>query len=241
MPVTSRMLWAKRKRKAYAQPAYRAQKKATYTAPIVRPMSKFSSRTGFGNRKTIKMIYSEKFNLGGALLGAPSVYQFRLNSIYDPNYTGTGHQPTTHDQMALIFENYCVTDVRYKISMVNTENTVAGLVAIQVTDVVDAVGNITTLIEQGQCEWRPLGVLNGDYGVAVFTGQVDIPKLHGKPRAQYMDDAANISSFGASPVDLSYLNIYLSEASTGTAPVAICTIEMEFTVLMTGSAVVPQS
>jgi len=187
------------------------------------------------------MIYSEKFNLGGALLGAANVYQFRLNSIFDPNFTGTGHQPTTHDQLAVIFEEYTVTDVRYKLSAVNSSTAVAGLVAVQTADNFGVFTDITTLIEQGQCEWKQLGVLNGANTIVTFNGQVDLARVMGTTRSKYSDDANYTAVFGNSPTDIAYLNIYLSEASTGTAPTTIFQLEMEMTVLVRGSAQVPQS
>jgi len=240
MPVTKNMLMAKRKRKAQ-QNYSQSRKKATYSNPVTRPLTTISDRTGFGNRATVKMIYSEKFNLGGALLGAANVYQFRLNSIFDPNFTGSGHQPTTHDQLSVIFEEYTVTDVRYKISFVNSSTTVAGLVAIQTADNFNVFTDITTLIEQGQCEWKQLGVLNGHNSIVVMNGQVDNAKVMGVSRSKYADDAAYSATFGNSPADVSYLNVYLSEASTGTAPTTICQLEMEMSVIVKGSAPVPQS
>jgi len=217
------------------------KKKATYSAPVTRPVTTISSRTGLGNRKTVKMIYSEKFNLGGALLGAANVYQFRLNSIFDPNFTGGGHQPTTHDQLAVLFEEYTVTDVRYRISLINTSTTVAGLAAIQTSDNFNTFTDITTLIEQGQCEWKNLGVLNGSNMIVTFNGQVDLARVMGESRSKYADGANYTATFGNSPTDIAYLNVYLSEASTGTAPTCICLIEMEMNVICKGSAAVPQS
>jgi len=234
------MLMAKRKRKIQGNYAS-SRKKATYSSPVSRPLSTISSRTGFGNRQTVKMIYSEKFNLGGALLGAANVYQFRLNSIFDPNFTGTGHQPTTHDQLAVIFEEYTVTDVRYKLSAVNSSTAVAGLVAVQTADNFGVFTDITTLIEQGQCEWKQLGVLNGANTIVTFNGQVDLARVMGTTRSKYADDANYTAVFGNSPTDIAYLNVYLSEASTGTAPTTIFQLEMEMTVLVRGSAQVPQS
>jgi len=40
--------------------------------------------------------------------GVPTPYQWRCNSIYDPDYTGTGHQPYGHDQYAAIYNHYMV-------------------------------------------------------------------------------------------------------------------------------------
>jgi hypothetical protein len=40
--------------------------------------------------------------------GAINSYQFSCNGMYDPNITGTGHQPMYFDQMSAIYDHYTV-------------------------------------------------------------------------------------------------------------------------------------
>lgn len=40
--------------------------------------------------------------------GAPVQTVFRLNSLYDVDYTGLGHQPSGFDQLAALYDKYCV-------------------------------------------------------------------------------------------------------------------------------------
>lgn len=42
-------------------------------------------------------------------------YSFRLNSVFDPNVTGVGHQPRGHDQWATLYRRYLVHGCKYKI------------------------------------------------------------------------------------------------------------------------------
>jgi hypothetical protein len=44
--------------------------------------------------------------------GAVASYVFSCNGLYDPNITGTGHQPAGFDQMMLSYEHYTVTRAR---------------------------------------------------------------------------------------------------------------------------------
>lgn len=46
-------------------------------------------------------------------------YQFILNDIFDPNYTGTGHQPMGHDQLAYLYSAYRVLRFALKITIIN--------------------------------------------------------------------------------------------------------------------------
>jgi hypothetical protein len=47
--------------------------------------------------------------------GNANNYFFSANGIYDPNVTGTGHQPTGFDQMMLFYEQYTVVKSRITV------------------------------------------------------------------------------------------------------------------------------
>ena len=44
---------------------------------------------------------------------------FRGNSCFDPDYTGTGHQPRYFDQYAAVYQKYKVTASSCKVEMIN--------------------------------------------------------------------------------------------------------------------------
>lgn len=41
---------------------------------------------------------------------------YKLNSIFDPDHTGTGHQPQGHDQWALLYTHYRVDKVTFEVN-----------------------------------------------------------------------------------------------------------------------------
>lgn len=61
----------------------------------------------FPNSMKFNMRYVDLINIPNHNAGA-SPYVFRMNSIFDPNYTAVGHQPRFHDQVAAIYSKYCV-------------------------------------------------------------------------------------------------------------------------------------
>lgn len=48
---------------------------------------------------------------------------FRLNSLYDPDYTGTGHQPLGFDQWASVYDKYYVRRARIKVTELKDAST----------------------------------------------------------------------------------------------------------------------
>lgn len=69
-----------------------------------------SSRlTPFPRTKLVKHNYCDQINLpAGASAGFPVTWKFRANSTYDPDLTGTGHQPMFRDEMADKYQYYTV-------------------------------------------------------------------------------------------------------------------------------------
>lgn len=62
---------------------------------------------GFPDRLKTKLQYQDVVQLA-ASAGSPAVWQFRMNSLFDPDYSGTGHQPQWYDQLSAVYSNYKV-------------------------------------------------------------------------------------------------------------------------------------
>ncbi len=57
-----------------------------------------------------RMLYYEpNLSLSTPITGLPVTYIFTANGLYDPNITGSGHQPMGFDQMMALFDQYVVT------------------------------------------------------------------------------------------------------------------------------------
>lgn len=56
------------------------------------------------NSTMVKLNYTENIVLQVVALVPQTSYVFRINDLYDPNYTGTGHQSYFRDQMFTIYQ-----------------------------------------------------------------------------------------------------------------------------------------
>lgn len=62
--------------------------------------------------KNCKISYSDRYTLTSGTVGIFGNEQImRLNSLYDPDLSGTGHQPLYYDTMSLVYKRYKVTGV----------------------------------------------------------------------------------------------------------------------------------
>lgn len=121
-----------------------------------------------------------------------------LNSIYDPNRTGAGHQPQGYDQWALFYNRYRVDGC--KISSTWTNAPTAGS-----TVSILANNDATAILDPIVINESPLGYTKGMTagGPAVtISRNYDLAQLTGVTRAVYNADDRYSAPFGSSPTEV---------------------------------------
>lgn len=68
----------------------------------------------FVKGRITKMVYHDAFILNSTT-GILANQVFRAGSIFDPDFTGTGHQPRGHDQWAQLYHKYLVIGARISV------------------------------------------------------------------------------------------------------------------------------
>lgn len=83
---------------------------------------KFNNTVTLGKGFPKKMVVTHKYvDLISmtATSGAVATRQYVCNGMYDPDYTGTGHQPMYFDQLSAIYNHYTVIGSKIKVKTVN--------------------------------------------------------------------------------------------------------------------------
>lgn len=75
---------------------------------------------------TVPMRYVEFFALD-APIGTPTYHTFSANGLYDPNVTGTGHQPMGFDQMMTLYNHYEVIGSKITFRLFGTATCIFGV------------------------------------------------------------------------------------------------------------------
>jgi hypothetical protein len=105
----------------------------------------------FPNTFTTKLKYVEVVELDCGASGIPEQYNFRANSIYDPNLTGTGHQPLGRDEFTAIYDHYTVIGSKCKATFYPkgdyTQN-VSMFLGGQLGDTTSVFTNVSEMLEQ---------------------------------------------------------------------------------------------
>lgn len=74
---------------------------------------------GYNNTYTVRLTYSDCVNVTFSGSGGSASRYFSLNSIYDPDASGGGHQPLMRDLWASQYDYYAVLSTTYHIEAYN--------------------------------------------------------------------------------------------------------------------------
>lgn len=85
------------------------------------------------------LVYPVAFT-SSSLTGGDWYWQFRLNSLFDPDFTGTGSQPTTFDQWMALYDRYRVLATDVDLTVTSMDGYV---VAVAAAPSVDAAPTFT--------------------------------------------------------------------------------------------------
>lgn len=92
-------------------------RKPTRTRRSAGPFRTLNTADPFRSSMSVKMHYAQDHVMQAGTLGAVGVEQiYRINSLFDPDFTAGGHQPYAFDQMALLYRKYKVNSVLVEIT-----------------------------------------------------------------------------------------------------------------------------
>lgn len=174
MPKRSRSY--KRKPTTAKRVKYTRRKRALKKNVV--PRSIVRTGVGFPKKMLVTHKYKEVLPLNTAA-GVMGSYTFSCNGMYDPNITGTGHQPMYFDQLTALYNHYVVIGSKIRIRILNATSyiTKVGFFINDDTSVtstnVEAVGEQT----QGKMYMLPG---NGPSKPLTITAKWSAKKMFGK-------------------------------------------------------------
>lgn len=198
--------------------------------PSIRRKTRISTvRTSnvIADRTFCRLKYCELISMSYGALGVPVPYQFRINSIFDPNKSGVGHQPRGHDQWQTFYNRYRVRGMYYKITLWNTSTTEFASAAIQCRPNVTTEGDVELLIENPETKgWRHLEQSGSGRNMCIFKGYADVCKLRGVTRGRLKYESDYQALFGNNPIIEPCLTVYLWNPNFGNAVTINARVEL---------------
>jgi len=154
-------------------------------------------RVGFPAERTVDLLYVDVVTLTSAY-GSLGFNQYRLNSVFDPDQTSTGHQPTGFDQWAVYYNHYVVERCDYEVEMLPTVPTHVGT---YLSDDVTTPSDYSAMLELGGVG----SAWNTNQPAHIFRGSVDIAKFFN--RKNIASDSELRALVTANPAEEVYLTI----------------------------------
>jgi hypothetical protein len=145
-----------------------------------------------------------------------ATHVFRANDLFDPDFTGTGHQPMGFDQLMVFYNHFCVVNSRIRVIFHNTGSS-NPTACIRIDADSTPITVIDRIVEFGCAVMETLEFKTG-YGCnKELKLAVNIPRLQGVPRAAILADVNLRGTAAASPSEISYFHIQLWDASAVTS------------------------
>ncbi len=169
----------------------------------------------------VKLRYVDRFTLDPGFSTAPT-HVLRASDLFDPNFTGTGHQPHGFDQWMMFYNHFQVLGSKITVnaftdSDVTAANQTYMTCALKSDSTVDAT-DIDLIIEQKSAKYRPLTTVSGSKTYNRLTHNYSAKKFFNcdvRDRVDLQGDAAN------SPTENAFYHVAIQAAEPGDNPGAV--------------------
>lgn len=175
-------------------------------------------RPGFPSEKIVRMRYSQHITLNPGLASYDK-YTFRANSIFDPDWSGAGHQPLGHDQWQTFYKNYVVIGSKLTAHILQDVSASEGIIFTGNVDRDTTVsGDYNNVIENGKSRYiLRSGTANQSPTVNKFVLKYSPKKFWNVTDLKDNQDHIG-ANFGNNPTDTAFYNLVLYPLSVATDP-----------------------
>jgi len=195
--------------------------------------------TSFPANRRVKMRYSTTSSFA-CTAGAVGSHLFSLNSAYDPDYSGAGHQPLGFDQWSIFYRSYIVEKAKIRVEILNYSafQAVAG-VLLDNNASIPSTGDL--IMEQPTCESRMVLAQNPTYTKpTVFTKAVAMKDWFNVTNV--LDDVARFGAkTSADPTNICYCAIWGRELQAASTTTIYFKVLLEQTVVFSEPNDLPSS
>lgn len=181
-------------------------------------VNRYAPKTGFPNSMFAKLTYQDRIPLVFSASGF-DIHEFRMNSLYDPDKTTTGHQPRYYDQYTALYQGYVVYGMKIEIQgfTKDTSREAFHLGMYPVSSTASVPSNYNDIVERG-IRARKETKLSNENPVSKVIKSYFRPHLaQGVPKRVYNTDDQYAAGIGASPAVAPRVIIYGQTMDSSTA------------------------
>lgn len=224
---------------------YRSKRRAYRKKRYYKRRMLSMSKAPMPNKFATKLRYAESFQIDPQAGGTTGVHLFSCNGLYDPNYTGTGHQPRGFDQFMEMYDHYTV--IGSKMTAIFSSVGIAGaggplMVGIALKDSTTAPSDKNEYMEGRNVK---SGLLKRSVDTG-FAYSVKLKKSFSTRKFLGFSHPLSVTeargSRNLNPIEQAYFHLF-AQIVTGTAdaPVIECQVVIDYLVVFTEPKQPPQS
>jgi hypothetical protein len=137
-------------------------------------------------------------------------YRYRANDLFDPDQTGTGHQPMGFDELTKYYDQFTVIKSKITVRFVSESASVPMVVGVKLNDDTTNETNTSDIIENGlnrtvMC----VGTGGGPNQVRNVMLGCDVARFFGRPEGTNIVNDPNLfGTSAASPVEEAYYQVF---------------------------------
>jgi hypothetical protein len=170
---------------------------------------------GFPERLVTKLKYAAYESLFlSSTTGSLNKYFFSCNSTFDPDRTGTGHQPLYRDTYAGIYNQYAVISSEIVVRYVNTNASAYWSAGLVLEDDTSGTSTIDTIAEQSTSMGTLIGPLSSSRSWVEMRRKFDcVRDLNIDPYTSELYKTAN----GSNPTEEMFFCLWGNDTGLGTS------------------------
>lgn len=181
------------------------------------------------DRISLQLKYSDVVSI--ASVGENALHTWSLNSLHDPDYSATGHQPQYYDQWFNtvegngLYHKYFVKSMSYEITVVNSKAAESNVCVLPTThgNLPDTSDSFNAMCEAPWAQVCTLGPDTSGNNSYVFRGKIGIAALEG---VNFLDPSSYQGTYGSSPGFQPLLTVVV-RAVTGSPDVS-CRVKLTY-------------
>jgi hypothetical protein len=181
-----------------------------------------------------RLMYCENALTVTSNTGLVASYFFAANGLYDPNVTGTGHQPMGFDEMMSMYEQYTVLSSKITVHYINGSGVgVYGAAILYLSPDTSSITAFSRLQENGFLVWKALYPISVVGSQCQLSMDCDIPTYFGRNRDKraIVDDAQLAGAAASNPAELVYFTVAAVDAAGANTVQLSFSVEIEYEVI----------
>jgi len=204
-----------------------ARRPAPLTGSRTNPVMVVRNMPLFGLRTRKRVPYFETVTMTGSI-SAVAAYLFSTNGCFDPNVTGTGHQPNGFDEVMKFYNHYTVLTSRVRVMFTN-RGANACHVGLSVSGSTSVSTDYTVNIENGQLVFAQMNPVGIDGSMCTLKTSCNSGAFQGLQNT--MDDPDMRGDTASNPAEQQYYVLTVWDAATAVAPSVLADVFIEYDVV----------